>query len=124
MSVQNALIEMFSGDSKILRYTVKDGSGAVIDITGAAFRWGLFKLDTDESTPTAKNSTVLTPPGEKTVGSGIVITDAANGVLEVTLDPADTAPLKGSFYHEIEMILTETSTVAFGQIDIKRDGLE
>ena len=68
MSVQNALIEMFSGDSKILRYTVKDGSGAVINITGAAFRWGLFKLDTDESTPPPKPSTLLPTPGETPLG--------------------------------------------------------
>ena len=43
----------------------------------------------------------------------------------VTLDPADTADLKGSFYHELEMVLAGvTSTVAFGQIDIKKDLLE
>ncbi len=123
MSVQNALVEMFSGDDKILRYTVTDGTTA-IDIAGAAFRWGLFKLDPDATTPTARG-TVLTPPGEKTVGSGITITTPASGILEVALVPADTADIKGEFYHELEMVLGgETSTVAFGQINIKRDGLE
>ena len=124
MSVLNALVEIFSGDTKILRYTVKDGLGVVINITGGAFRWGLFKLDPNESEPTARGS-ALVPPGEKAVSSGITITDAVNGVLEVALVPADTATLKGDFYHELQMVLGgETSTVAFGQINIKRDGLE
>ncbi len=123
MAVQNATIEMFSGDTKRLNYTVKDGAGVVIDITGGTFRWGLSKLGKPVTAgePSPQGSPLLT----KTVSSGITLTAPTLGELRVDLDPADTADLKGSFYHELEMVLAGvTSTIAFGQIDIKKDLLE
>ncbi len=123
MAVQNSLIEMFSGDTKRLNYTVKDSAGTVIDITTATFRWALSKL--------AKSGTAGEPSPQgpaivsKSIGSGITLTAPTLGELRVDLDPADTADLKGSFYHELEMVLAGvTSTVAFGQIDVKKDLLE
>lgn len=123
MAVQNPTIELFSGDTKRLNYTVKDGAGTAIDITTATFRWGLSKLGKPKTAgePSPQGAALLT----KTVGSGITLTAPTLGQLTVALDPADTASLKGSFYHELEMVLSgDTSTVAFGQIDVKRDLLE
>ena len=123
MAVQNPTIEMFSGDTKRLNYTVKDGNGVVIDITTATFRWGLSKLGKPKTA--GDPSPQVAPLLEKTISSGIVLTAPTLGQLRVTLDPADTADLKGEFYHELEMVLSGvTSTVAFGQIDIKKDLLE
>ncbi|MEE8551512.1 MAG: hypothetical protein V3T08_09705 [Gemmatimonadota bacterium] len=124
MAVQNPTIEIFSGDTKRLNYTVRDANGAAIDITGGTFRWGLSKLSQE-----ALGEGKVKPQGDalvtKTLGLGITLTAPTLGQLRVTLDPADTASLKGDFYHELEMVLAgATSTVAFGRIDIKKDLLE
>lgn len=118
-------VEHTSGDTRRLTYTVKDVLGAVVDITGATIRWALFKLNTDEAEPTAKsNTSVLPSAAEKTVGSGIVLTDPVNGEFRIDIAPGDTGPLKGEFYQEAEMTLGgDVSTVAFGIFKIKKDGL-
>lgn len=121
MAIQNPTIEIFSGDTKRLTYTVKDSAGVVIDISGGAFRWALSRLKPDETTPVPVGDALFT----KSVGSGITITDGPNGELRVDLAPADTEDLTGSHYHELEMILGgSTSTVAYGQMDIRTDLLE
>ncbi len=123
MAVQNPTIEMFSGDTKRLNYTIKDSGGSAIDVTLAVFRWALSKLAKSDTAgePSPQGPAILS----KTNGSGITLTAPTLGQIRVDLDPADTASLKGSFYHELEMVLAGvTSTVAFGQIDVRKDLLE
>ncbi len=116
-----------SGDTRRLTYTAKDLQGAAVDITGASIRWGLFKLDPDISDPTAKNTTTILPGGTlKSVGSGITITDAVNGVFRIDVDPADTAALKGGDYYqesEIVTVAADVATALYGIFRIKKDGI-
>jgi hypothetical protein len=67
-----SLIAMTRGDSRTLTFTVLDAAGDPVDLTdGEAWMTveGLF---------------------EKSVGSGITLTDPTDGVLEVEIDEADT----------------------------------
>ncbi len=99
-----------SGDAAVLQATTKDNDGAVVDITGATIKFGVYaKVDDAEQFV-------------KTVGSGIVIVSGPAGTFEVTLDAPDTAALAGLYNYEAEMILsTLPRTVMVGTINIKKD---
>jgi hypothetical protein len=98
-----------AGDSMTLLFTITDSSTkAAVDLSGAAITWALGI--------TVKATPIVT----KTVGSGITITDAANGKLSVALVPTDTAKLAGRFYHEVQItdVIGDVSTVANGTATI------
>ena len=99
-----------SGDTFVIKATTTDKAGAIVNISGAAIKFGLYTV--------VDNGEVLT----KTVGSGIVITDGVIGLYEVTVDAADTAALAGRHFHETEMIVSSTTrTVMVGVVNIKTD---
>lgn len=82
----------FRGEDKTIEFTVFQADGTTAqDITGWALQFELCDL--------------ADPPVSqfiKTTVSGIVITDAANGVLEVTILDTDTDPLApGKFQYEL-----------------------
>ncbi len=100
-----------SGDDFVIKATTKDKAGTVVNITGAVIKFGMY------------DGPILgSEKFNKTVGSGIVITDGPNGLYEVTVLPADTAALDGRYYHETEMILGgKTRTVMVGTVVVKGD---
>ena len=99
-----------SGDLFIIKATTKDKAGAVVDITGATIKFGLYTLVGDTETLT------------KEILSGVVITDGPNGLYEVTVTGIDTGALAGRFFHETEMILGAIPrTVMVGIVNIKKD---
>lgn len=106
----------FSGDTQTLKITVNDGATPPVakDLTGATITWGLAKRQ--------GKAPFLT----KTIGSGITVTDAVNGELEVAIDPADTADVKGgSYYHELEITdsIGNIATAAYGDVTIEADSI-
>lgn len=108
MTDQN--FEMFQGDDKDLVITVTDSAGAAVDLTGAAIAWQM-----------ARTARSATPNVSKSVGSGIVITDAPGGICTISLDPTDTEGLTGDFYHELEVTDAQANitTVLSGTVTIK-----
>lgn len=106
-----ANFEMFSGNTRVLKVNVLDQDEAVVDLTGATAEFIFAKR--------AGHEAIFS----KTVGSGIVITDAANGLLEVTLAPADTETLSGAYYHELEVTDAggRKTTVLFGTATVRRN---
>jgi hypothetical protein len=88
--VQN--FEIHAGDSRDIVVTVVDSQGGVVDLTGATIAWHL-----------AQSARAAAPAVAKSLGAGIAITDGANGVFTISLDPADTAALSGLYYHEAEV---------------------
>jgi len=102
------------GDSRILTVTVRDedadgNPGDPIDITNYSFTYSFA------------DSAGAEYDFQKSVGSGIEIIDATNGVLEVTLDPADTENNGGkTYYHELQYTDTEgnVATVFSGDFEI------
>lgn len=103
--------EMFSGNTRILKVTVLDQDDAIVDLSGASADFALSKRP---------GSTALVT---KSVGTGITITDAVAGELEVRLDPADTEPLAGGHYYELEVqdASGRRTTVLFGTIQIRKN---
>ncbi len=85
--------QMFQGDDKILVVTVYDNDDFenVVNISGATIQFVIYKQTTGQIVVT------------KSSGSGITITDAENGELEITLAGSDTASLYGTFLHECEL---------------------
>jgi len=108
----------FSGDTLKIQVTVKDGDASPqvspeppLDLTlVTTVTWVLARAQ--------GRAPILT----KTNGSpdGITIIDAVNGRLDIQLDNADTANLKGTFYHELQ-IEPGPSTALYGAFVIQDD---
>lgn len=111
MELQN--VEIYRGDNRTFQVTVKDGDGVAVDITGAAIKFSVKEeiSDTDYEI-------------QKTVGSGITITDAANGIYEVYLLPADTQNMGVGIY-EYDSELTTAGgnvyTVVRGEFTVQAE---
>lgn len=107
---QNATIRV--RNDHVLRVTVLDNDDQPVDITGATIRWQLAGRVGSTSPLVSK----------ATGGQGVEITDAENGVFEVTLDSADTDGLNGTYYHEAELVDAQgkKQTVMVGEITIVR----
>jgi hypothetical protein len=117
MGLRRALdqnFEMHSGDTKDIVVTVLDELDQKVDITGST---AVFILSKNEF-----SAAIVT----KTTGGGIALTDPVHGELTVTLDTADTEPLIGEHYFEIELTdaSLRVSTVVVGHIDIRPNVIE
>jgi hypothetical protein len=101
---------MFSGDMRVLRVTVLDQDDNVIDLTGLSA--AVFVI--------AKRHGAASKVSY-TLGSGITVTDAANGIMEVTILAADTEPLGGAYVHELSITdaANRRTTVLFGSITMR-----
>lgn len=112
MTIRGEEQEMVSGDTKTLRFTIAN-DGVPVDLSSAAsIRCGL-----------SKGSSVLV---EKTLASGITVSGDDNNIILVPLQPADTAPLKGVYRVEVEVIdgAGNVSTTTQGTLTIHKDDLE
>lgn len=99
---------MFAGDTKVLEIVVVDESNVVVDLTATVIRWQLAKQVTDS------------PIISKSIGSGIEVVSAPGGRFNVSLAPADTLNLSGTYYFESELDKAGViSTVLTGNADIK-----
>lgn len=85
--------EMFAGDTPTLGFTVADANGDPMDLNGATIRW-----------QAARSVNSRPPLIEKSIGSGISVTNAALGQFDVALAATDTENLRGALYHEAEII--------------------
>lgn len=92
-------ITIHQGEPKNIDITVEE-NGAALDLTGKTVRWVLA----------TRSYAVL---ADKTEGSGLTVTDAANGVFRVALDANDTAALEGRYYHEAEV---DEDVVVYGPL--------
>jgi hypothetical protein len=86
-------IQIFQGDTRTLTVTVYDRNDDVTSIAGATgIKWVVYKRTT---------GTIYL---EKSLGSGITITDGPNGLFEIALANADTINLLGKYNHECEFV--------------------
>lgn len=101
------------GDSFIHRITVLNTDGTPHDITGATAVYTVRSPDYD--------NTVIV---QKTGGAGIQLTVPEIGVMDVTLDPADTVlfvPARRYTYDAQLTIAGQVCTVQTGVLSIKGD---
>ena len=104
--------EMHQGDTKRLAVSVKDPAGAAVSLIAAeSIKWWV-----------ARRVTSTTRLLEKSVGSGITVTNAAGGLLTISINPDDTKTVSGDYYHELEVIdaAGDIGTVLRGTMTIVR----
>lgn len=101
---------MWSGDHKDLTYTTTDGDSASVDLTGASVYWCLA--------PDAESGSLVRLTTDS--GSGITLSGCT---FTVSLSPAHTSGLAGTYYYEAQVRDSETNigTVAVGNIKINYD---
>lgn len=104
MTTKNQNFEMYAGNTKNIVVTVAD-----VNLTGATVKWAMKKTIYDAE-----------PAVAKTTAAGIAVTDATTGIFTVTLFPADTRNLSGTYQHEAEITDApgNVSTVLTGQLTI------
>ena len=102
-------IEMVAGNTKEIEITVVDSDGQAVDLSGYVARWGLFK-------PHGGGALVL----KASATGGIDVSQAASGLLVVSLAAADTDGLAGLYLHECEVEGPggEIETVVQGEVRV------
>lgn len=117
----NFTIKAVRGDTITLDFTVKrPAGGAAVDLTGATFTFTAKKKLSD-----ADAAALF----QKTLGSGVSVTNAANGQGRVTVAPADTTSLpdyETDLYCDLQMTeaVGTVTTVAEGILRIRPDVTE
>ena len=101
-----AAITFPEGTDFVQRFTIRDSSG-VVDLTGATFTFSVFPLGTSKVG-------AQTPTFTKTLGSGITVTSAVGGILEVAFTPANTVDLVGTHEWELEIVESGGGTFLAG----------
>jgi hypothetical protein len=105
----SANFQIFAGDRMRLLVTVADPMSAPVDLGAASeIRWQLARG--------VEGPALIA----KSLGAGVTVLDAAAGLFEVLLAPADTAALSGEFHHEAEIVDPDgPATVLYGRAIIK-----
>jgi len=76
-------LEMPRGDTAVFDVVIKDSEQKTINLSGGTLKF----------TARAKSGDTATVLSKSSPGSGIIFTDAVNGVAALTIDPADTEGL-------------------------------
>jgi hypothetical protein len=100
-------VEIYRGDSKVLRVTVVDENNLSVDISSFNIEYVLYK----------KDITYLS----KTIGSGIsFVGGGTTGIFDINYLPVDTENIYGNFFHECEITdpTSQVSTVFTGSVTI------
>ena len=84
-----------SGDELVLPITVKDNDDAIVNLTGATARFAMAR------TPGSANRDIDSAASPST--ASVIFTDAANGLITVTITDENTEALEGDFYYELKV---------------------
>jgi hypothetical protein len=105
-------IDWHIGDDKLLTFTIVDEDNEAVNLTGlVSAQWVLKRYPESTGTPSI----------EKTLGSGITVYDATGGILQVTVNSADTLSLTaGQYYHELRIKNSDSKlgTVTTGIVNL------
>lgn len=88
MTEEHQDFTMYEGEAKTITVTEVDSE----DISGQDIEYIIADEPTDDPEITKDTS-----------GSGVSITDGANGEFEIELEPSDTQGMSGQFYHEARL---------------------
>ncbi len=112
---------MHRGDQRCITFRVVDQEtpAGALDITGVALEWNISKKQTDAVAPLG--AVLLNP--SKTIGAGITVTDAINGLGEVLLLSVDTVGRRpADYYHELQITAAGVpTTILYGVISLSKD---
>ena len=124
MAANTVNLQIVKGDTPSFNLVITDAiGGAAIDLTGALL-WMTAKKKFEDNDAAAIF--------QKTIGSGISITDAALGLAKVTLVANDTKALEGFFRGRINLkydiqLKTQAGqifTVARGKLEVLEESTE
>lgn len=90
--------DLVQGDTLAFTVALTDSAGDAIDITGTTTDMEIKRLD---------GTTVLA----LSIGDGITYTNAAGGIMNVTVAAADTADLEPEYTYRYDLQYTNGSTV-------------
>jgi hypothetical protein len=107
--------EMFAGDTKSLTVPVKDDDDVDVDLGGATVRWQMALTKWKKQDPPEPILSKISSDSDEISISG--------STFVVHLDPDDTVTLKGKFYHEASVVLSDgtVGTVLTGVVIIKQN---
>lgn len=110
LGVTMAVQRMTRGDNLDMVYTISDSNGNIEDLTGGSIAWKALVSGT--------TTAVITKTG--------TLTDPTNGITTVSLDPADTAALGGTYAVDGEYTDSGSSVFTFddGAMIIETDDRE
>lgn len=114
MAAKNQDFEMYQGDTQEVNITIKGPTGAVLDVSGATFKWAM------------KQTVYSTPIVTKDTAAGITIIEALAGRIMIKLAPSDTQVVKADkYYHECEMTdkFGNVSTIFVGTLTLLASGV-
>lgn len=121
MSEDSQDYRFYANNPVKLKFEVTDKDASpetALDLSSFTAKWAISRIS-------AKTGEYLTSPivEKKQSSGGITVTDAANGKLEVDLDPADTQGLSGEFHHELEVFDGQGNgvVVAVGTLTIDKN---
>lgn len=100
---ENQNFTMVSGDTKVIEVTVDS-----VDLSGASIKWIMHQFGAEKV--------------RKETPGTITVTDAVGGLLQIKLDPTDTASLVGDYSHEMEVTdaAGNVSTVMSGRVSVQK----
>ncbi len=114
MTKENQDIELWAGDTRTETVTVTNSAGSAQNLTGLTLRWVV-----------RRHSRAGTIVISKSTGSGITITNAAGGIFQIALSPADTKNLEGEYYHEASGVDSggNVSTLLIGTLTVNKSAV-
>ena len=80
-----------SGDELVLPITVKDNDDALVNLSGGAGRFAMARKP---------SGTIVIDSGASPATATVILTDATNGLLTVTITNEITEALRGDYYYE------------------------
>lgn len=116
MAERNQTDTIFAGNRHVVEFTVTDEDNSTpLNLTGLVLKYTIARFDQ------ASNPITSSPLVEKITGTGIVHTDAVNGVAEVTFEESDTIDfVPDDYYFELEVFdaTPEGVVVATGTLTV------
>jgi hypothetical protein len=114
MAIEADIIaDYFTGEDKTIVFTVYQADKVTIQdlSTFTAISWMLKGKKSD-----ADVDALI----EKTLGGGIVVTDATNGICQVTLGTADIALVLADklYYHELKRTVSPNTVLSYGRFSL------
>lgn len=109
-------LEMVQTSTKVYTIPVKRKDGTPFDLTGSTIYF------TAKESPDDLDANAVF---QKSTAGGIVITDAPNGIAQVTIDPADTTSLKLDkdrlkiLFWDVKVITTSLDAFVVGKGDLR-----
>jgi len=101
------------GDDWTLKFTLRDGQGATLDITGYSY-WMTLKKDADSA-----------DPGDAQIGPiSAGSPDASNGIIYMTFPKATTYDLiPGSYHYDLQQVDDQgnVQTILLGKVTVAKD---